>query len=59
MKGGRSMMYVGQRCSVCGETFWIWRKRSKLKTRDHLKPLFCTTCGKRTLHEQVDEWEDR
>lgn len=53
------MMYVGQRCSVCGETFWIWRKRSKLKTRDHLKPLFCTTCGKRTLHEQVDEWEDR
>lgn len=46
---------VVQVCEVCGSEFPIWRKAYKLKTRDHVKHMYCQTCRRVTAHRQVDE----
>lgn len=54
---GRTVKMVMQVCQCCGEEFPIWRKRSRLKDGEHIKPLYCLTCGKRTPHKQKEEWQ--
>ena len=48
----RNKELVIQVCEECGTTFPIWRKRSKLKTDDHIKHMWCPTCQKVTAHRQ-------
>ena len=42
-------------CPKCGGKTSIWRRRNKLKKPGHRKPLWCTTCKKRTLHKEITE----
>ena len=57
MSGGYNgkMEQVKLRCAVCDSTAFIWRKKCKLKERDHVKHLWCPNCRDRTPHVEVRE----
>lgn len=42
-------------CSECGNDTTIWRRRSKLKEKGHVKHLWCARCLERTAHVEVEE----
>lgn len=40
-------------CTKCGQVSTIWRKRSKMKKRNHLKKLFCVKCREEVNHKEL------
>lgn len=57
MSGGvhGQMQQVTLRCKECGCMAFIWRRKSKLKERAHVKHLWCRRCQERTAHVEVRE----
>ena len=54
--GNRSQKaQVKLRCGVCGDEEFIWRRKSKLKERFHVKHLWCPVCKERTPHIEIRE----
>lgn len=41
------------KCCECGQVNTIWRKRSKMKKREHLKKLYCIKCKKEVNHTEL------
>lgn len=44
-------------CPKCEKTTSIFRKRNKQKKAGHKKKLYCYTCGKRTNHIELRDYE--
>lgn len=42
-------------CSCCGNINPIFRKRSKMKAKNHIKHLYCYKCKEVTAHVEVKE----
>ena len=57
MSGGvyGGMEQVKLRCLTCGENMFIWRRRSRLKEKGHVKHLWCAKCEMVTAHAEVRE----
>ena len=47
------MDQVRLRCAVCDHETFIWRRRSRLKEKGHVKHLWCTNCKETTPHVEV------
>lgn len=45
-------------CDKCGRIFTIQRKDSRNKAAGHIKHLWCITCGKRTPHVEMGEFNE-
>ncbi|USL89446.1 DNA-binding protein [Bacillus phage vB_BceH_LY2] len=41
------------KCCECGQVNTIWRKRSKMKKRNHVKHMECFVCKKTTEHLEL------
>lgn len=52
------MKMVTLRCERCGCESYIWRKKSKLKERAHVKHYWCRRCQDRTAHVEVREGQE-
>lgn len=50
------MEQVRLRCASCDDEMFIWRKKSRLKEKDHVKHLWCANCKQRTPHVEVRDW---
>ena len=46
------------KCTKCGRVVTIPRRASRNKPAGHLKPLWCVTCKKRTLHVEMAEFSE-
>lgn len=57
MSGGvhGQMKQVKLKCMDCGTESYIWRRKSKLKEKAHVKHLWCRCCMERTAHVEVRE----
>ena len=53
-----NLAQVELRCECCGDSAFIWRKKSKLKEKGHVKHLWCPKCLDRTAHVEVREWSE-
>ena len=53
MSGGRNVEQVRLRCAVCDSIAHIWRKRSRLKERNHVKHMWCPGCEAVRPHVEV------
>lgn len=42
-------------CSCCGNINPIFRKRSKMKVKNHIKHMYCYKCKEVTAHVEVKE----
>ena len=42
-------------CSCCGNINPIFRKRSKMKGKNHIKHMYCYKCKEVTAHVEVKE----
>ncbi|QEM43099.1 helix-turn-helix DNA binding domain protein [Bacillus phage Chotacabras] len=40
-------------CEVCGNVTMLWRKRSKMKQKQHLKHMYCPKCKETTGHYEL------
>lgn len=47
------MEQVTLRCAVCGRESFIWRRKSRLKEKGHVKHLWCPSCKERVPHVEV------
>lgn len=57
MSGGYNgqVEQVRLRCQSCGNETFIWRRKCKLKEKDHVKHLWCVKCEERTPHIEIRE----
>lgn len=53
--GRTQVRQVILQCRVCGNVFFIWRKRSRLRARGHIKHLYCYVCKVDTAHFEIKE----
>ena len=44
---------VKLRCAACDELSFIWRRKSKLKEKNHVKHMWCANCRQVTPHVEV------
>lgn len=49
------MDQVRLRCTECGNECYIWRRRSRLKERGHVKHMWCSACRAVRAHVEVRE----
>lgn len=50
----RNMVEETYVCPDCGGEMYVPRKHSAKRSKNHIKDLWCVTCGKITKHKQKD-----